>query len=151
MNFSMTQCLQKYIVSKANCYVNWFQQTKYPSCKTSEELNKVREAWSFLNEASFDKIKEKTGCGRKCSAMRYEVVEENNFDITWNSTKWISEFYIYTYITGFYQMYVLFTHTSIFISWSSFRNEYYTFDVNDLFGSVGGYLGKRRMLSTNLV
>ena len=115
MDFSMTQCLQKYIVSQANCYVNWFQKTKYPNCKTSEELDKVREVWNFLNEASANKIREKTGCGRKCSTMKYEVLLENSFDITWNSTKWISEFYIYTYIKGFYKLYVLCTHTAKFI------------------------------------
>ena len=100
----MTKCLQKFIASKANCYVNWFQTTKYPDCKTSEELKKIREAWSFLNKATFDEIVEKTGCGQKCLKIEYKLVLEDNFDITWNSTKWLSEFYIYTYDKGVLKM-----------------------------------------------
>ena len=112
----MTKCLQKFIASKANCYVNWFQTTKYPACKTSEQLNKIREAWSFLNEASFDEIMEKTGCGRKCLEIEYNLVEQDNFDITWNSTKWLSEFYIYTYNEGVLKMCV-FQVCHILFSW----------------------------------
>ena len=144
--FSMTKCLRKFIASKANCYINWFQTTTYPDCKTSEELKKIREAWSFLNKATFGEIVEKTGCGQKCLKIEYKLVLESNFDITWNSTKWLCEFYIYTYDKGVLKMCVqylllqlLYSLYNVFMVF--FRNEYLTFDISDLIGSVGGYLG----------
>ena len=67
----------------------------------------IREAWNFLNEASYDKIVEETGCERKCSGKEYKAMSKGSFDITWNSTKWISEFYLYSYSTGVIELYVI--------------------------------------------
>ena len=104
ISFSMTKCLQEYIASKANCYIDWFQSTEYPPCKTSDELNQVRKVWSLLREASYDTIVNKTGCIRRCSEMKYEMMSEGSFDITWNSTKWISEYYVYIWGNGVFKM-----------------------------------------------
>ena len=62
-------------------------------------MKKIREALSFLNEATIDEIMEKTGCGQKYLKIKYKLVLEDNFDI-----KWLSEFYIYTYNKGVLKM-----------------------------------------------
>ena len=45
-------------------------------------------------DASYDEFISKTGCMQKCNFMKYEFVDILETDITWNTTKWISEFYL---------------------------------------------------------
>ena len=47
-------------------------------------------------DASYDEFISKTGCMQKCNFMKYEFVDILETEITWNTTKWISEFYIYS-------------------------------------------------------
>merc|ERR1712110_983192 len=65
-----------------------------------------------------------TGCIQKCSYIKYEVVKVNEQKITWNTTKWLSEFYVYTDSENLEQ-----------------RTQYYSYDIRDLIGAVGGYFG----------
>ena len=46
-------------------------------------------------DASYDEFISKTGCMQKCNFMKYEFVDILETDITCNTTKCISEFYLY--------------------------------------------------------
>ena len=57
--------------------------------------------------------------------MKYEIVKQDEIEITWNTTNWISEFYIFTNSENV-----------------EIRTEYYSYDGRDLIGAVGGYFGR---------
>ena len=92
----MTSCLQKYVVDKNGCEINWFRDTSYANCSTFEQFEMIQETWNWMFDASYDEIVSKTGCLQKCNFMTYDIVKKLETDITWNTTKWISEFYVYT-------------------------------------------------------
>ena len=47
-------------------------------------------------DATYEDIVEETGCLRKCNYIKYDVVKEETEKITWNTTKWLSEFFVFT-------------------------------------------------------
>ena len=94
--FSMTQCLQQYVVSQTGCAIDWFRETNIPNCRSIEEWEKVQTTLNWLFDASYDELINATGCIQKCSFIKYEIVKVNEQKITWNTTKWLSEFYVYT-------------------------------------------------------
>ena len=94
--FSMTQCLHHYVVSQTGCAIDWFRNTNFPKCQTFEEFEKVQTTWNWLFDASYNELLNTTGCIQKCSYIKYEIVKINEQKITWNTTKWRSEFYVYT-------------------------------------------------------
>ena len=51
-------------------------------------------------------------------------MKQETVHIDWNTTQWISEFYIFTNSENV-----------------EIRTEYYSYDVRDLIGAVGGYFG----------
>ena len=92
----MTKCIQDYVVSKTGCAIDWFKPQPYPACVTKEDYSNVRERWNWLFDATYDAIVAETGCLRKCNYMKYEIVKEQTVPITWNTTEWLSEFYVFT-------------------------------------------------------
>ena len=94
-------------------------------CRSKSEYENVSDIWNYLFDAPYDKIEEKTGCVRKCNFIKYEIVKQETVRIDWNTTKWISEFYLFTDSENV-----------------EIRTEYYPYDVRDLIGAVGGYFGK---------
>ena len=94
--FSMTGCLQQYVVSQTGCAIDWFRETMFKKCKTFEEFEKVQRIWNWLFDASYNELLNTTGCMQKCSYIKYEIVKVNEQKIKWNTTNWISEFYVYT-------------------------------------------------------
>ena len=92
----MTSCLQKYVVDKIGCEINWFRETFYTNCSSFEEFEKIQEIWNWMIDATYDEFVNKTKCLQKCNFMDYEFDNKFDTDITWNTTKWVSEFYVYT-------------------------------------------------------
>ena len=94
----MTECLQDYVVSQTNCSIGWFRNISGQSqeCTTSEEFENLQRTLNWLFDASYRNVVQQTGCVVKCSQLRYDIVKEREEQITWNTSKWISEFYIYS-------------------------------------------------------
>ena len=127
-SFSMTACLQDYVVRQSGCYLDWFRNVcispDHQPCTNKEQFVIIQETWNWLFDASIHDITEKTGCLQKCTFMRYDIRKQKDTPITWNTTNWVSEFYVYTDTE----------HVEI-------KSEYYTYDGRDLLGTVGGFLG----------
>ena len=87
--FSMTLFLQEFVVSETGC-------AAFRRCSTFEEFEAVQGVWNWLFDATYDDIVGRTGCLQKCSYNKYEVVDLKSEEITWNTTEWLSEFYVYT-------------------------------------------------------
>ena len=95
-HFSMTLCLQEFVVSETGCAIDWFRNTTFRRCSTFEEFEAVQGVWNWLFDATYDDIVARTGCLQKCSYNKYEVVDLQTEEISWNTTEWLSEFYVYT-------------------------------------------------------
>ena len=94
----MTECLQHYVVSQSNCSIGWFRNIsgQGQECTTSEEFENLQRTLNWLFDASYTDVVQQTGCVVKCSHLRYDIVKHREEEITWNTSKWISEFYIYS-------------------------------------------------------
>ena len=92
----MTSCLQKYVVTKIGCEVDWFRNSSFAKCSTFQQFEKIQKIWNWMLDATYDEFVTETGCLQKCNFMEYEFTNKLENDITWNTTKWISEFYVYT-------------------------------------------------------
>ena len=56
----------------------------------------IQDTWNWLFDATIHDITLETGCIHRCSFMKYEIRKHEDIPITWNTTKWVSEFYVYT-------------------------------------------------------
>ena len=93
-------------------------------------------------DASYNELLNTTGCIQKCSYIKYEIVKVNEQKITWNTTKWLSEFYVYTDSDNLEERYALLQYKLVKnIIVGTFRTQYYSYDIRDLIGAVGGYFG----------
>ena len=95
----MTSCLHQFVATESGCAINWFRKSSIPDCSTFEDFKVVQEIWNWLWDASYSDIVDRTGCIQKCSFFKYEIVKQKTEKITWktNTTRWLSEFYIYTH------------------------------------------------------
>ena len=125
----MTKCLQEYVFKKSGCVLDWFRNVSTSSdhkpCTNKEQLFIIRDIWNWLFDANINNITKVTGCLQRCTFMTYDIRKQKDIPITWNTTKWLSEFYVYTDSE----------HVEM-------KSEYYTYDGRDLLGTVGGFLGK---------
>ena len=95
----MTECLQHYVVLQTNCSIGWFRNISGQSqeCATSQEFENLQRTLNWLFDASYKDVVQQTGCVVKCPHLRYDIVKYREEEITWNTSKWISEFYIYSH------------------------------------------------------
>ena len=92
---SLTKCLKNYIAQKVGCALNWFQNSSYPSCSQMEDYVQYLETFNYLFGSPYSKILEETSCPKKCKYTNYKILRHQREEITWNTTRWLSEFYIY--------------------------------------------------------
>ena len=116
------------MISKSGCFLNWFNNVssspQHQPCTEKEQFVIIQETWNWLFDATIHDITVETGCLQRCTFMKYDIKKHKNTKITWNTTRWISEFYVYTDSE----------HVEM-------KSEYYTYDGRDLLGTVGGFFG----------
>ena len=121
--YSFTDCLNKYAIKTSNCSLNFFGENQDDTAFcTKSGLKKYIDILMHLKREIISKIKTETGCMPKCRTIQYSY-ERNLKKIYWK-TNWLSEVFIQP-------------KSSVV----EFSDEYYSFDVTDLFSSVGGNLG----------
>ena len=92
----MTECLRNYLITHSKCAIDWVRPSKTGNCSTFEEFGQVRDVWNWLYDASINEIINTTGCTQKCSYLHYELIRTTQKEMTGNSSKWLSELYVYT-------------------------------------------------------
>ena len=132
-NFSLSKCFQNYVEKKIGCSLNLFTVSdSIERCKTMEKVNKTLLLLKWIQNVKYSQLEEETGCYRKCKYFSYEIEIKDRRTIDWE-TDWLSELYIYA--------------ASDIVEE---REEYYTFDLINCMGTIGGYLGGKKIVNMNL-
>ena len=120
--YSFTKCLQDFAVRKSNCSISIMktgQENEVCSVKAFENY------FSLLTKLKSDpigKLKKESGCYDKCKVRIFSYnKKENSLS---SSTKWMSEVFIQPKSSEV-----------------EYLEEYYTYDIEDLISSIGGYVG----------
>ena len=92
----LTKCLKDYVAKKVGCALNWFQNSTYSSCSKMDEYLLHLQIYINLFGSPYSKILSQTGCPKKCIYEKYKILRHLKEKISWNTTNWLSEFYIYS-------------------------------------------------------
>ena len=135
-DYSYTQCLMDYVRKTSDCsFANDFSCTSYGLEILFKSLVKIRTSTK-------KEIVKMTGCHPKCEIYKYSFHLKQETNVTWKK-EWLSSFYLSAETTA-YQMsmenYSYDTQVSkLQNSVNASSNEFP--DIQDLIGSIGGYLG----------
>ena len=121
-NFSIKKCLQDYIKRKTNCHVDWFTDGQDDNC-SGENLKEYLDLLIWIKEIPLAKLSEESGCYQKCRIRKFNYEIKSKKRVDW-ATNWTSAFYLEP-MSASYQK----------------SEEYVSYDVSDMLGDVGGYLG----------
>ena len=118
---SLTLCLKNYIRSQLSCEIHWFQAEAASHC-SPESLQRYFDVLINLKQAPISEIVAQSGCEPRCKMSQYSL-QTRRKTIDW-AANWTA---------------------SVFLQPRSavveFSTEYYSYDLTDLIGDVGGYLG----------
>ena len=113
----------EYIAAQVGCSLNWFTISSNRKCTTKEELQKTQGLFEWIQMSNWGNITSVTGCFMKCKKSKYSLTVLSDEKINWEN-EWVSEVYIQ--------------------SGSNKREEiveYLSYDLGDIIGDLGGYLG----------
>ena len=106
-----------------SCALNWFQSHGPPTCSSKHDILETQKILEWFHMSSWENLIAVTGCFLKCEKSKYEIAVVSDEKMIWE-TKWISE---------------------VFIQPSSSSREevieYLSYDLGDIIGDLGGYLG----------
>ena len=122
-NYSLTKCLKDFVAKTVGCSLQWFQQDDHPVCSEKEEMIKTQELYDLLQRAPLPDLSIKSGCLQKCTTINHDISILSEENTVWEK-KWMSEVFIKP--NG------AFEEENI---------EYLVYDVADMIGNLGGYLG----------
>ena len=118
---SLTLCLKNYIRSQLRCDIDWFQAGAGSQC-SPDNLQKYFDFLINLKQAATSEIVAQSGCLPGCKMTQYSL-QTRRKRIDW-SANWTASVFLQP--------------RSAVVEHST---EYYSYDLNDLIGDVGGYLG----------
>ena len=72
-DYSLTSCLNEYIGRQVGCNLQWFSKSKYPMCKSNEELNLIRNITLWMKRVSTRTLEETSGCYEKCEQTTVSI------------------------------------------------------------------------------
>ena len=108
----------------ANCSIDWFSEsyTTERDCPM-ENLHKLFNLLILVRETSLSNLSSTTGCHPRCEVRHFSLERKSEEKVNW-TTDWTSSLYLEP-------------KTNM----NERREEFYTYDIGDLLGDIGGYLG----------
>ena len=102
---------------------SWTTNNVGPTCSSKHDILETQKILEWFQISSWENLTAVTGCFLKCQKSKYEIAVESDKKILWE-IEWISEIVIQPS--------------------SSSREEvieYLSYDLGDIIGDLGGYLG----------
>ena len=121
IKYSFTQCLQDYLQKTSDCYISWFSNNR-EKCRKAD-LVEYTKLLNWAKQASWNDLSSESGCLPKCEISQFFLDTSVVENIDWK-TKWISSFFLGPASRSYEE-----------------AVEYLSYDIQDLVGDVGGYLG----------
>ena len=138
-DYSYTQCLMDYVRETSDCSIDVFANDF--SC-TPDGLDILFKSLVKIRTSTKKEIVKMTGCYPKCEVYKYSFHLKQETNVTWKK-EWLSSFYLSAETTAYqismenysYDTQVSRLQNSVNASSNEFP------DIQDLIGSIGGYLG----------
>ena len=118
---SLTLCLKNFIRSQINCDIHWFDPEADSQC-SPDNLQRYFDFLIDLKQSPTSEILAQSGCSPRCRVTQYSLHTRRKI-IDW-AANWTASVFLQP--------------RSAVVEHSS---EFYSYDINDLIGDVGGYLG----------
>ena len=118
---SLTLCLKNYIRSQLSCEIHWFQAEADSQC-SPDSLQRYFHFLINLKQAPISEIVAQSGCKPRCKMTQYSLHTRRK-RIDW-AANWTASVFLQP--------------RSAVVELST---EYYSYDLTELIGDVGGYLG----------
>ena len=118
---SLTLCLKNYIRSQLSCDIHWFEAEADSQC-SPDSLQQYFDFLINLKQAPTSELVAQSGCSPRCKMTQYSL-QTRRQNIDWPAN-WTASVFLQP--------------RSAVVEHST---EYYSYDMTDLIGDVGGYLG----------
>ena len=121
--YSFTKCLQNYLEEKSECRIDWFSKNPVDTkCRKTSFIHYFK-LLIWARKSPWKTLSTESGCVPKCEILQYTFAVKSAENVDWQR-KWISSFFLEPDSPSYEE-----------------SVEYLSYDLQDLVGDVGGYLG----------
>ena len=74
-SYSFTRCMLEFVAARVGCHLDWVGShslLQYPPCRSLEQIEKYSDLLEEINDYSFVKLTEESGCYVKCHYLEYK-------------------------------------------------------------------------------